>query len=113
MNPEYSEYFARFYAPILFFFGVLTVVLSAMQVVLQAQGDKIDAGAAKGEYRWIALRSSSLWFSVATLLCICGIGLVISLLFLFMLLRELAFAVKNLMRRRRKVGMDSKRLEGS
>lgn len=96
VNRQYSEYFARFYAPILFLFGVLTVVLSAMQVGLQANYTEEEA-----KNSWSALRSASLWFSVITLLCVCVIGLVIFLLLSFMVLRELAFAGKDLIRRKR------------
>ena len=91
--PQYSQYFARFYAPILFLFGLLSVALSAMQVGLQANNAN-----GNGENRWAAFQSASLWFAVANLLCICTIGLVIALLFIFMLLRELAFAGKGLVR---------------
>ena len=98
VHRQYGEYFARCYAPFLFFFGILSVVLSAMQVGLQAP----DAnGNNKG--LWSALQSVSFWFSVATLLCICAIGLVISFLLGFMLLRELAFAANDLVKRRREV----------
>ena len=93
---QYSQYFARFYAPILFLFGLLSVALSAMQVGLQANNAN-----GNGEDRWFALQSASLWFSVVNLLCICIIGLVIALLFIFMLLRELAFAAKGLVRQNR------------
>lgn len=92
--PQYSQYFARFYAPILFLFGVLSVALSAMQVGLQA-----NTASGNGEDRWVALQSASLWFAVANLLCIGIIGLAIALLFVFMLLREFAFAAKGLVRR--------------
>ena len=96
LDRQYGEYFARFYAPILFVFGILTLALSAMQVGLQANNvDQLDKD------RWAALQSVSFWFSVATLLSICGIGLVIALLFAFMLLRELGFAAKDLVRRNR------------
>ena len=64
-----------------------------MQVGLQA--NNADG---KSENRWVALQSASLWFAVANLLCIGIIGLVIVLLFFFMLLRELAFAAKGLVR---------------
>ena len=94
--PQYSQYFARFYAPILFLFGILSVALSAMQVGLQA-----NTADGNGEDGWVALQSASLWFAVANLLCICIIGLAIALLFVFMLLRELAFAVKGLVRQDR------------
>ncbi|KAL8732750.1 MAG: hypothetical protein Q9166_002531 [cf. Caloplaca sp. 2 TL-2023] len=96
---QYSEYFARFYAPILFFFGVLTVVLSAMQVGLQASD--ADDTRIYVKDKWIPFQSASLWFSVATLLCICAIVLVMSLLLVFMPLRELAFAIRGIIRRRR------------
>jgi hypothetical protein len=33
-NPQYGEYFAQFYAPLLFLFGVSSIVLSAFQVEL-------------------------------------------------------------------------------
>ena len=94
--PQYSQYFARFYAPILFLFGILSVALSAMQVGLQA-----NTADGNGEDGWVALQSASLWFAVANLLCICIIGLAIALLFVFMLLRELVFAVKGLVRQNR------------
>ena len=94
--PQYSQYFARFYAPILFLFGLLSVALSAMQVGLQANNANGNGG-----NRWVALQSASLWFAVANLLCICTIGVAIALLFIFMLLRELAFAAKGLVRQER------------
>lgn len=67
-----------------------------MQVSLQAN----DANET-GKKKWAALNSASLWFFVATLLCICVIGLVIALLFVFMLLRESALAAKDLVRRKK------------
>ena len=96
VNHQYSEYFARFYGPILFLFGILTVVLSAMQVSLQAINN-----AENTQKRWVPLQSASIWFSVATLLCICIIGFVISFLLIFMVGREIAFATRDLFRRRR------------
>ncbi|KAL8880186.1 MAG: hypothetical protein Q9205_003759 [Flavoplaca limonia] len=96
INRQYGEYFARFYAPILFFFAILTVVLSAMQVSLQADGYED-----RGRHQWVGLQKVSLWFSVATLMCICAIGLVLLFLLLYMLLRELSFAIKGVIRRRR------------
>jgi len=52
---------------------------------------------------WAALQPVSFWVCVATLLCICAIGLVISLVLGFMLMRELAYAMKDLVRRRRDI----------
>ncbi|KAL8833812.1 MAG: hypothetical protein Q9170_004072 [Blastenia crenularia] len=98
VQPQYGEYFARFYAPILFLFGVLSVVLSAMQVGLQADG---GAGG-NSEGKWKTLQSASLWFSLITLLCICVLGLVIASLLSFMLLREMIYATKGVIIRRRR-----------
>ena len=67
-----------------------------MQVGLQA-----NTADGNGEDRWVALQSASLWFAVSNLLCIAIIGLAIALLFVFMLFRELAFALKGLVRQNR------------
>ena len=96
-NRQYGEYFARFYAPILFFFAILTVVLSAMQVSLQA-----DSYEDRDRHHWVGLQVTSLWFSVVTLICICAIGFVLLSLYLYMLLRELSFATKGVIQRRRR-----------
>ncbi|KAI4171027.1 MAG: hypothetical protein LQ343_004564 [Gyalolechia ehrenbergii] len=96
INRQYSEYFARFYAPILFYFGILTVVLSAMQVGLQANTD-----VHQDMHQWVVLQKTSLWFSVATLMCICVIVTAMTLLFAFMLSRELVFATKGIISRKR------------
>ncbi|KAI4191381.1 MAG: hypothetical protein L6R41_000168 [Letrouitia leprolyta] len=96
INRQYSEYFARFYAPILFFFGILTVILSAMQVGLQA-----NTNAGQNMYQWVVLQKTGLWFSVTTLMCICAIGLVMTSLLFFMLLREVVFAFKSIVQRKR------------
>ncbi|KAI9695893.1 MAG: hypothetical protein M1836_006010 [Candelina mexicana] len=62
LHRQYSEYFARFYAPILFVFGVLTVALGAMQVGLQASSnnnnnDNSDVGGGGSERdRWVGLQ---------------------------------------------------------
>ena len=37
LAPQYGEYFARFYGPILFVFGFLSVILSAMQVEIAVE----------------------------------------------------------------------------
>ncbi|KAI4191396.1 MAG: hypothetical protein LQ348_003530 [Seirophora lacunosa] len=97
INRQYGEYFARFYGPILFFLAILAVVLGAMQVGLQANSSSGDQD--KGQLT--ALEKTSLWFSIATLIGLCGVGLVLALLLVFMWTRELVYATKDLVRRRR------------
>ena len=94
VHGRYSDYFGRFYTPILFMFGVFTLALSAMQVSL--------AVVPVTEEKWTILQRASLWFSVATLLCVCCTGLAMFMMLLFMVLRELRFATKDLMKRRKK-----------
>ncbi|KAH8649284.1 hypothetical protein BX600DRAFT_474871 [Xylariales sp. PMI_506] len=77
---QYSDIFARFFAPLLFLFGTVSVILSAMQVGTQARPD------------WDAFSGASAWFSVLTLL---GVAVVVAFLLAFliaMLLREAFFA---------------------
>ncbi|KAF2470796.1 uncharacterized protein BDR25DRAFT_314467 [Lindgomyces ingoldianus] len=53
---QYGDYLAQYYAPYLFFFGIFSVVLSAMQVGVGAKKD------------WQSFYGVSAWFSVATLI---------------------------------------------
>jgi len=79
---QYSEYFARYYAPILFIFGALSVVLSAMQTGITAnQG-------------WGELSRTSAWFSVVTLAFVCLIMVFLILVLVMMLGREIIFALR-------------------
>lgn len=86
VNWQYSEYFAQFYGPLLFIFGVLSVLLSAMQVSLAVEQLQPQ--------HWSKMYSFCRWFSVATLCVLAGvlgwlIGLVVS-----GPLNELAYTVK-------------------
>ncbi|KAH7086989.1 hypothetical protein FB567DRAFT_56646 [Paraphoma chrysanthemicola] len=73
---QYVEYFARFYAPYLFIFGAVTVILAAMQTALTA-----DPGS---QYK-----ASAHWFcTLAIALTIVGLAFFPGL-FLFFQLREL------------------------
>ncbi len=79
---QYADIFSRFYAPILFIIGILSVVLSAMQVGVQARPD------------WEAFTGVASWFSVLALLCVLAIVVFIIGFLLLMVTRELIFAMK-------------------
>lgn len=59
---QYAAYFARFYAPLLFLFGFMSVVLSAMQVEIAVES--LEAGLSP----WWAFHRVSRGFSVFALL---------------------------------------------
>lgn len=92
---QYADFFARLFSPILFIFGTLSVVLSAMQVAVGARPS------------WDAFLSASAWFSVLTLIIVCIIMVLLIGVLAFMTIRELDFAVKQKIRRQSKVRLTS------
>lgn len=90
---QYGEYFARFYGPLLFLFGTLSVALSAMQVELAI----LPPSEAKGG--WIYLSRVCRWFSISTLICVAVVATFLILLFLKMLLSETGFAIGFLLKK--------------
>ena len=60
---QYADHFSRFYAPLLFIFGVITVVLSAMQVAL-----------ATNVQIWSTFTLVCRWFAVVTILLVALVG---------------------------------------
>lgn len=87
---QYSTYFARFYGPILFLFGVLSVALSAMQVALAVQ-PLLQWGNS-----WTTFAKVSRWFSVSTLLSVALVTLLLLLALAVLSLRETVFALGDL-----------------
>ncbi|SPO06921.1 uncharacterized protein DNG_09615 [Cephalotrichum gorgonifer] len=59
---QYGSYFARFYAPLLFVFGIASVVLSGLQVIvssLRGLGSGVkSASALCGEFAWLPVECS-------------------------------------------------------
>ena len=85
---QYSERFSRFYGPLLFVFGLLSVALSAMQVEMAVE-QVTDSP-------WKCLWTVYRWWGVVAVLCILGLALSLILLFLAMMLNELSFALRAL-----------------
>ena len=82
----YGESFTRYYGPLLFVFGVLSVLLSAMQV-----GMAVEQLQSRD---WTAFWSVCRWFSVLSLLVLAVVSLFLLLLFLVKSLDELMWAVR-------------------
>lgn len=100
---QYGAYFARFFGPILFVFAVLSVLLSAMQVVLAAQTlVEPDDGP------WDVFTKVSRWFSIFTILSTAVVTSVLLLILLAMLSREAVFALRTLYRKGRPKKSQSK-----
>ncbi|KAI4210163.1 MAG: hypothetical protein LQ351_006995 [Letrouitia transgressa] len=96
---HYGTYFGRFYGPLLFLFGVLSVVLSAMQVELGVSAGSTEAG------NWVVFESVCRWFSIVTILLVAASTLVLLTLLVKMVAGEVFFATRSIYRkRRRKVG---------
>lgn len=89
---QYSDYFARFFGPTLFFFAIVSTFLNSMQV-----GLAVEQLSSK---HWVALWSVSRWFSAVSLV---ATGLIVAcfvLLWIWMFLDEWIFAIKDKLRKR-------------
>jgi hypothetical protein len=80
---QYSDYLAQYYAPYLFFFSIVSVVLSAMQVGVGAKTD------------WQLFYSVSAWFSVVTLIVVCLVIVGVVGDFVYLGGREAIYALKH------------------
>ncbi|KAM0267604.1 hypothetical protein ACHAQH_010095 [Verticillium albo-atrum] len=95
---QYGPYFARFYVPILFVMGVLSVVLSGMQVIFTAS----EEGAAVRSPRWA---DAAVGFSVVSTVSACVLLIVLGSLVAYKVVMEWKVAIhdrRRLMRQREK-----------
>lgn len=68
VHRQYAQYFARFYGPLLFLFGVLSVVLSALQVEMAVENQYQSAGLPG--FAWPHFWKFSRVFSVLSLVAV-------------------------------------------
>ena len=90
---HYGAYFGRFMEPFLFLFGTASVVLSAMQVVLAALVTVTDEP-------WRRFASSARSFSVGSILVVVGAFGLLAAIFVFMVVREAQYALRQLIKKR-------------
>ena len=81
LEGQYGTYFARFYGPIFFTFGIFSVLLNAMQV-----GLAVDQLRAKDQ--WVSFWLACRWFSIICLVVVVGLSLWLASLFAFKFVRE-------------------------
>lgn len=97
---QYSAYFSRYFGIILFLFAFFSTALSAMQVALAALG---TTSPLVGQFGggWEAVVSVSGWFAVVVLMIVSSILLFLGTKWVFMLGREIIYALKSLWRKRK------------
>jgi hypothetical protein len=88
-NPQYNEYFARFYAPVLFLVAIISTMLNAMQ--LEISTEQLATPDPPGPGIWVFCR----WFSIATLLTASLMSSLLFLVLLFKLWREWRKALRD------------------
>lgn len=91
LEPQYSEYFARIYGPVLFCIGILSLVLSSLQVVVGAAELAADA-----RQRVLEI---AFWFAVFACLLFCSVGFGIGFVFVYKVAREWKYALEDRKRR--------------
>lgn len=98
---QYGPYLAQFYGPFLFVFAVFSTVLSAMQVALAVQP------AIRLDNSWVAFVEGCRVVSIGTLILVVVVILFFVVVFLARSVREVLFAVKDLVRKGREQDMKS------
>ena len=99
VHRQYHTYFSRFYGPLLFIFGVFTVVLDAMQVTIGSSNVTVDQGSG-----WNIVTNICRWFSITTILVVLSIILFLLCILSYRVLRELAYALKDMFRLKKSKG---------
>ncbi|KAH6973906.1 hypothetical protein EDB80DRAFT_833235 [Ilyonectria destructans] len=84
---QYGMYFARFYGPILFVIGIMSVVLSGLQVVVSV-GENGGGG-------WT---EAALWVSVTAIVAFCILFFTLGLLLVYKVIKEWKFAICDCLR---------------
>ncbi|KAL4962579.1 uncharacterized protein BDV14DRAFT_178253 [Aspergillus stella-maris] len=88
---QYKEYFARFYGPILFVAGTVSILLSGLQVTVAIQG--MDPAL----YDRASI-VTAFWFSAAVMLCFCGILMLLFFTFVYKVVKEWKYAIRDRLR---------------
>ncbi|KAH6870100.1 hypothetical protein BKA58DRAFT_171311 [Alternaria rosae] len=89
IHADYTTYFARFYGPFLFAFSVLSIVLSAMQVLLQAK-------TAEPSLAGTVVHG----FSISAMIFVAVVVAVFVAMFILLAMREILFACADLRRKK-------------
>ena len=94
----YGESFAKYYGPLLFVFGVFSVLLSAMQVGMAVEQQE--------SHDWKAFWSVCRWFSVLSLVLLAIVAFFLLILFVIKSMDELLWAARAQFRARPRSKID-------
>ncbi|KAJ7787385.1 hypothetical protein B0H13DRAFT_2395223 [Mycena leptocephala] len=95
LTRQYEEYFARYFPVLLFIFGVVSVLLGAMQVVLAVEA------LPEGKHgAWGVFVRLFKWTAIGVMMSMAAVVAGMLGLFLVKSMREILFAVRTLLRRR-------------
>ncbi|KAM0226848.1 hypothetical protein ACHAPO_012033 [Fusarium lateritium] len=86
---QYGAHFAQYYGPLLFIFALISLLTSAMQVVLAAQ-DVLQP-----DDSWLIFAKVSMGFSVFTIFFVACTASALLIALILMVLKEFIFAVKH------------------
>jgi hypothetical protein len=86
VHGQNGEFFAKFYAPMLFVFAVFSTLLNSMQVGLAVEQVSSE--------HWVVLRSVSRWFSAIGLVGILFVASIFAMLWLWMVADEWIFVIR-------------------
>lgn len=100
IHRQYHTYFSRFYGPLLFIFGIFTVVLDAMQVTIGSSNVAVDQGSG-----WNGFTNICRWFSIITILVVLSIILLLLSMLSYCIFRELVYALKDIFRLKKSSGV--------
>jgi hypothetical protein len=104
---NYNAYFSRFYGPLIFIFAFLSTTLSAMQVELSSNVS--PEGLSQGFRVFVKVCK---WYSVCTVIVATAILVGLLILLMYMVLRELVFALRFMARKRRNGRVGARLSEG-
>ena len=86
VHGQYGAFFARYYGPLLFIFGIFSIILSAMQVELGVE--------TLTNAQWIPFWYTSRWFVIVALACMAFVVLGLVSLLVGMIVDEWVFALR-------------------
>ncbi|PQE24898.1 subtilisin-like serine protease protein [Rutstroemia sp. NJR-2017a WRK4] len=95
IHGQYGAYFARFYGPILFILGMLSIILNALQ--LEMAVESLDSAP------WRSIREISRFTSIVAPTLLCGIAIVLFFLLMLRITMEWYYACRDRRRKRGKL----------
>ncbi|PQE27707.1 subtilisin-like serine protease protein [Rutstroemia sp. NJR-2017a WRK4] len=95
IHGQYGVYFARFYGPILFILGMLSIILNALQLEMTVES--------LSSVPWRSIWELSRFTSIVAAALLCGIAIILFLLLIWRITMEWYYACRDRRRKRRRL----------